>query len=213
MEQEELYWYERSHENWLLQGDNNTAYFHKCANGRRRKNQILSWESNGLVIEGDENLLRHASEYYSELFGRPTKYEIQIDPTLRDGCPQVSDEDNSFLCRPFSEKEIKEALDQMEKNKAAGPDKIPIEFYQCCWNIVKSDIVQLFDDFYNMKVDVSRLNYGIIILLPKIKEANQIQQYRTICLLNCLYKLITKTLTIRLEKISEKLIHALKQHL
>jgi len=128
------------------------------------------------------------------------EYEIQIDPTLWAGCPQVSDEDNSFLCRPFSEKEIKEALDQMEKNKAAGPDKIPIEFYQCCWNIVKSDIVQLFDDFYNMKVDVSRLNYGIITLLPKIKEANKIQQYRPICLLNCLYKLITKTLTIRLKK-------------
>lgn len=30
LEQEEIYWFERSHETWLLQGDNNTAYFHKC---------------------------------------------------------------------------------------------------------------------------------------------------------------------------------------
>jgi hypothetical protein len=37
LEQEELYWYECSHENWLLKGDNNMAYFHKCANGRKRK--------------------------------------------------------------------------------------------------------------------------------------------------------------------------------
>ena len=44
LEQEELYWFERSHETWLLQGDNNTAYFHKCANGRKSKNQILSLE-------------------------------------------------------------------------------------------------------------------------------------------------------------------------
>lgn len=33
LEQEEMYWHERSHETWLLKGDNNTAYFHKCANG------------------------------------------------------------------------------------------------------------------------------------------------------------------------------------
>ena len=71
----------------------------------------------------------------------------------------------------------------------------------------QSDIVQLFDDFYHDRVDISRLNYGIITLLPKVKEANRIQQYRPICLLNCLYKLITKTLTIRLEQIADKLIH------
>lgn len=85
------------------------------------------------------------------------------------------------------------------KNKAAGPDKIPIEFYQHCWEIVKNDIITLFHDFFNGDVDISRINYGVITLLPKIKEAEKIQQFRPICLLNCLYKLITKTLTIRLE--------------
>ena len=64
----------------------------------------------------------------------------------------------------------------MEKNEAAGPDKIPIEFYQSCWNIIRVDIIQLFDDFYNGRVDISRINYGIITLLPKIKEINRIQQ-------------------------------------
>ena len=38
-------------------------------------------------------------------------------------------EENVELTKPFSESEIKEALDQMERNKAAGPDSIPIEFY------------------------------------------------------------------------------------
>ena len=73
---------------------------------------------------------------------------------------------------------------------------------------MRPDIMQLFDDFYNLKVDISRLNYGIITSLPKIKEASKIQQFRPICLLNCLYKLITKTLTIRLETVADKLIHS-----
>ena len=90
---------------------------------------------------------------------------------------------------------------------AARPDKIPIEFYQSCWNIIRVDIIQLFDDFYNQRVDTSRINYGIITLLPKIKKASRIQHFRLICLLNCLYKLITKTLTLRLELVADKLIH------
>ena len=151
LEKEEMYWYERSHETWLLQGDNNTSYFHKCANGRKRKNNIISLEKDGCMIEGDENLLKHASEYYSDMFGPPIEYNVQLDPTLWEGLSSVSDEENALLCRPFSETEIKEALGQMEKNKAAGPDKIPIEFYQNCWEIVRLDIIQLFDDFTTKK--------------------------------------------------------------
>jgi hypothetical protein len=29
----------------------------------------------------------------------------------------------------------------MEKNKAAGPDGIPVEFYQHSWNIIKLDML------------------------------------------------------------------------
>ena len=94
----------------------------------------------------------------------------------------------------------------MEHNKAAGPDSIPIEFFQTCWEIIKEDIVELFDDFHKGKLDVSRLNYGIITLLPKIPDASKIQQFRPICLLNCLYKWITKVLTIRLSPFAEKLL-------
>jgi len=67
--------------------------------------------------------------------------------------------------------------------------------------------MQLFLDFHEGKVDISRLNYGVITLLPKVSDATKIQQCRPICLLNCLYKLITKVLTVRLEKTAEKLIH------
>lgn len=64
----------------------------------------------------------------------------------------MSKEDNFVLTRPFTVMEIKEALFQMEKNKATGPDKIPIEFYQSCWDIVKGDIIQLFAHFLRKRL-------------------------------------------------------------
>ena len=66
-----------------------------------------------------------------------------MDPNIWENIPRVSSSDNESLCKPFTEKEIKDALDHMKK-KAAGLDKIPIQFYQSCWNTIKADIVQLF---------------------------------------------------------------------
>jgi hypothetical protein len=40
LEEEELYWHKRSNENWLLKGDNNTAYFHRKANGKKEEHYI-----------------------------------------------------------------------------------------------------------------------------------------------------------------------------
>jgi hypothetical protein len=75
------------------------------------------------------------------------------------------------------------------------------------WSNIDSDIIQLFADFHEGKVDIASLNYGIITLHPKTSDAARIQQFRPICLLNCLYKLITKTLIVRIEKVADKLIH------
>jgi hypothetical protein len=94
----------------------------------------------------------------------------------------------------------------MECNKAAGPAKIPVEFLQTCWDIIKEDVMEMFGDFYENKLEVHRVNYGVITLLPKIAEACKIQQFRPICLLNFLYKWITKVLTMRLIPIAAKLI-------
>ena len=71
---------------------------------------------------------------------------------------------------------------------------------------LKPDILELFADFHRGGLDVKRLNYGVITLLPKVHDATKIQQFRSICLLNFLYKWITKTLTIRLENLVGKLI-------
>jgi hypothetical protein len=65
--------------------------------------------------------------------------------------------------------------------------------------------MNIFLKFHEGALDVQRLNYGIITLLPKMASNNIILQFRPICLLRCIHKLITKTLTIRLEPYASKL--------
>lgn len=42
LEEEESYWHKRSNVNWLLKGDNNTTFFHRVANGKKRKYHFFS---------------------------------------------------------------------------------------------------------------------------------------------------------------------------
>jgi hypothetical protein len=95
----------------------------------------------------------------------------------------------------------------MGRNKAAGLDGYPVEIFQVCWDIIEDDMIEMFADFFKNSLDIKRLNYGMITLLPKVKDAYRIQQYRPICLLNCIYKWFTKCLTIRLEPVASRIIH------
>jgi hypothetical protein len=191
----------------LLQGDNNTEFFHRIANGRKRIQTIFSLQYGSLDVVGTENLLKHATNYYKTLFGPGVRNVFELDPNPWQDEECLNTSDNADLTQQFSEEEIKTARFQMEKNKVAGPDGFPIEFYQSCWDIIKKDIIDIFNDFYLESLDIKRINYGIITLLPKIKEDVKIQQYKPICLLNCIYKWFTKVLTIRLEPIMDKIIH------
>jgi hypothetical protein len=91
------------------------------------------------------------------------------------GNEKVTIEDNQDLIKPFSKNEIKEALFQMEKNKVVGPDNVPVEFYQTCWEIIKKDIIEMFDDLHQGKLEVNRINDGTITLLAKVPDAKSIQ--------------------------------------
>jgi hypothetical protein len=113
---------------------------------------------------------------------------------------------NLVLNEPFTEEEVKAAINGMVKNKAPGPDGIPVEFYQSCWSIIKDDIMNIFSDWKQGVLNLYRLNFGMIILLQKSPDADIIQKYRPICLLQVLYKWLTKVVTLRVEPFMDKLI-------
>ena len=87
---------------------------------------------------------------------------------------------------------------QMEHNKAPGPDGFPAEFYQVFWEVIKKDLLALFFDFYEEKLPLFCLNFGVISLIPKANDAKKIQQYRPICVLNVSFKIFTKVGTNRI---------------
>jgi len=79
--EEELQWQRRGGEKWLLAGDSNSSYFHKCANGRR-KMHISMLEVNSQEVVEPGNLRDHIMDYYKRLFGSEDVADMYLDMDL-----------------------------------------------------------------------------------------------------------------------------------
>ncbi|WVZ95111.1 hypothetical protein U9M48_040913 [Paspalum notatum var. saurae] len=206
LREEEIKWYQRAKVKNLLEGDANTKYFHLVANGKHRKTRIFGLEQEEGNIVGDVEIRKYITDYYKKLFGHPESSDVVLDENWTDDIPQVSQEENELITAPFTSEEVRAAIFQMEHNKAPGPDGFPPEFYQVFWNIIEPDLMALFEDFHRGSLALNRLNFGNITLIPKVGDANRIQQYRPICLLNVSFKIFTKVATNRLVKVAHKII-------
>jgi hypothetical protein len=143
----------------------NTKYFHLKASGRKKKNHISVLHHNGEEILGETELIKHVTEFYKKLFGPSPVTSLRLDGVI---CNQLSEEDRQSLIKPFSLEEIKEIVDDLKHDKAAGPDSFPAEFYQKFWDYIKYDLKEMLDKFHSGQLNIERLNHGVISLIPKV---------------------------------------------
>ena len=206
LREEEIKWYQRAKVKELLEGDSNTKYFQLIANGKHRKTRIYKLQDGNHTVSGDDELKKYITTYYKGLFGPSDNNNFNLDETRIDDIPQVMNIENEILTSEFTEAEVREAIFQMEHNKAPGPDGFPAEFYQAFWGTIKDDLMAMFAMFHKQELPLYSLNFGTIILLPKCKDAIRIQQYRPICLLNVSFKIFTKVATNRISLMAQKVI-------
>jgi len=206
LQMEELHWQHRSSENWVLRGDSNTDFFHKFANGRRRKNLISCLEGDQGVLTDQAEIEQHITTFYKSLFGAGPPRNLRLSSSFWSDRHILSREEEASLIRDFQEEEVKSAMCSMKSNSAPGPNGFGVQFFKSFWQLIGNDYLALFQDLHKGLLDIRRLNYGVITLVPKSQDANNIKQYRPICLLNVDYKGITKVLTNRFSVLAQTVI-------
>jgi hypothetical protein len=203
---EMLHWKQKAGKNWILQGDANSNFFHQFVSGRRRKNTIAILESDVGEVRGQNDITRHIVDFYKRLFGPNEPCSMSLSSNFWPDNLVLSWEESDQLVKPFSLEEIKEVVMGMKENSAPRPNGYGVVFFKKFWEVIKIDMVHMFEDLYNDQLDIKRLNYGVITLIPKLKDVNNIKQYRPIYLLNVDYKCFTKALTNRLVPVARKRI-------
>ncbi|KAL9681439.1 hypothetical protein QQ045_013222 [Rhodiola kirilowii] len=110
-----------------------------------------------------------------------------------------------MLTAPFSEGEVTRALYQMHPSKAPSLDGFSAMFYQVNWDVVGPEVVKEFLNCLNDNVLHKELNETLIVL-PKVKQVEKVEDLRSISLCNVVMKLITKVLANRLKMVLPEII-------
>jgi hypothetical protein len=182
---------------WTLKGDANNSFFHGATRGRRRKSAIYYLEEVGVEIREPSQIRNHVEHFYKELFSAEVEGRISLGENFWGGDSKLTTEEAAELIKPFTPKEIEDALKDMDS----------FGFYRAFWAELKTLVLEKFNDFHRGDFNLRRLNFGMISLSPKMKEASNIRQYRPICVLNIDYKWFTKVLKTRLTPFADKLIN------
>ena len=192
---EETSWRQKSREIWLKEGDRNTSFFHKMANSCKRRNNIERIRIKGVWVNGEEEARIGIVNAFKELLSDPGVWRASPKGL---NFSKLEELEATRLELPFSKEEVHTALFDLNDDKALGPDGFTAAFWQFSWDIVKPDIMDLFEDFHERGRFGRSLNSTFLVLIPKKGGVEDLKDFRPISLVGSVYKLIAKVLANRL---------------
>ena len=126
----------------------------------------------------------------------------------RDDIPKLSESEKSACDEKLSIEECKNALKEMKNNKSPGCDGFTVEFYKFFWDKIKTFVYNSFSWSFQHKLLSLDQRRGVITLVPKKdKDLRLLKHWRPISLLNVDYKILTKVLATRLQKVLGNIIN------
>ncbi|MCH80186.1 LINE-1 reverse transcriptase like, partial [Trifolium medium] len=195
--------HQKSRTRWIKEGDSNSRYFHQVIKGRRRRNQLVALQNGDQWIQGVTEVKGFVKNYFMNNFteqwdNRPNFDGIQFQT--------LSDDDNFSLIAPFSIIEVREAIWSSDGNKCPGPDGFNFNFIKACWEIIKGDIMDFLHEFHGSAHLPKAITASFLTLIPKNDHPQALSDYRPICLVSSLYKILSKVLATRLKNVLGKVI-------
>ena len=164
---------------------------------------------NGTRINDPKEILNEERNFFKELYS-----SRNVDPNSEEFSDffnadfQLPEEMASTCEGEITLAECTKALSMMQNNKSPGSDGLRTEFYRAFWDIISTYVVNSFNYAFNTgNLSISQ-RQGIISLIPKKKKDTQyLKNWRPVTLLNVDYKIATKTIALRIEKVLPHLIN------
>lgn len=183
---------------WVIDGDENSRFFHGVINNRNRKHKIHGLLVDGRWSEDVQEIKSEVFKFYQNKFKEPrSSRPLFINSRFK----RISDEQAEFLESPILIGEVKAAIWECGSDRAPGPDGFTFKFIKTFWNIMKGDIMQFVHHFEKYGSFAKGCNSLFITLAPKVKDPMVLSDYRPISLIGCLYKIVANILALRLKKV------------
>lgn len=158
----------------------------------------------GIWTEDPERVKGEVRNYFRNLFLRKEWNIAELPEDLVASRLNAADEE--MLMQVFSEEEIKQAIWDCDSAKSHGPDGFGMEFYKCCWEIIRVDLVSVFNEFHALGYLAKGCNSSFVALIPKKSGVSSLNNFWPISLIGSLYKILAKVLAKRMKGVMGKLI-------
>ncbi|GAA0160313.1 hypothetical protein LIER_16895 [Lithospermum erythrorhizon] len=135
---EEMLLQSKSRSNWLELGDANNKFFHSSLISRKSRNKLCTIkDAIGVVLIEPKDVINKAVGYFRKMFqvgegviGKASEY---IQGRIPEHCIQA------LIAHP-TRNEVKQAMNNMKKEKCPGPDGLSADFYQKNWSYVEEAV-------------------------------------------------------------------------
>ncbi|PKA50046.1 integrator complex subunit 11 [Apostasia shenzhenica] len=199
------FWRQKATVKWWKEGDSNINFFHNAVKKKRKKLNIDKLRNEeGSWISSPEDIENSGTIFYSNLLKTEGCHFSDTDfyfiPNL------IVDHDNEVLTAVPNLDEVKDAVFSIHKDSAAGPDGFNSGFFQCCWDIVKDDLLNAARGFFSGYQLDKAYTSTLIVLIPKSNEVNTWKDLWSISLCNVKMKFLSKILVKRLSYFLPKII-------
>jgi len=108
------------------------------------------------------------------------------------------------LGKPIFAKEIKLVMKIFSREKSPGPEGWTVEFFLMFFDLIGNDVLEVVEESRRSDSMIISLNLAFIALIPKVDNPSNFGDFRPISLCNLSYKIIAKTIAIRLKPFLSK---------
>ncbi|CAN1136539.1 LINE-1 retrotransposable element ORF2 protein [Linum perenne] len=147
------------------------------------------------MVEGVDEIANIAVKFYKGLLGENTVVKkCDLNDFVKH---KLGDDKIEWLARPVSHEEIKKALFSISGDKSPGPDSYNADFYKNSWPLIGEEVSSAISSFFDKTYMPPYVNSIALALIPKVKNADDIKQFRLISCCNVIYKAVSKVLSNR----------------
>ena len=127
---------------------------------------------------------------------------------MNENDPKLSEEKRKNLDAPIPLEELGLSVRGMANSKMPGSDGLPVEVYRLYWRLLGQPHLQAINFAYENDQLHSSACRGLLSLIPKSSSTdfNYITQWRSLCLLNCDYKILANLLAYHMKGVMLDLI-------
>ena len=198
----------RSRVRWAEECETSSRYFFRLEKKNGSENWISAMKNpDGSFASSIVDICDSWVVFYSKLF-TACDTDLPIQDELLGKLPSSLSHDQASTCDGhITVGEAFSALSGMAKSKSPGSDGLTAEFYLAFWDVLGSDLVEVFNASLDSGLLPLSQREALITLIFKKGDRLEHKNWRPISLLNADYKLCARVLAGRLLKVIHNVVH------